>query len=319
MIRSTNPYDATGLLLIKGETHLHTLHSDGRDTPRAMLDACQRAGYGFVAITDHNTISGVDEAKAAADALGLIVLSRLELTTFHGHAVCLGVEHVPEWRALDETGVDPFVRAVHDQAGLFCVSHPLRLGSPVCSGCAWEWQIQATSVDLWEIFSGGNPEPPHPEMAELAWREVLAASGHAAPVAAGDVHAVSAAEVSRPATFVYAADATAASVLMALKAACSFASRGPRLDFWLAGVSGAVLVGGVTPWSPDLRPQCALDGGPVGTTIQIVATPAHTTRHSSVAELDGEVPLPRVPGCVYARAEAPDGSLVALTSPIWIT
>src|ERR1700687_4562749 len=85
-----NPYTAAGYQVLKVETHLHTLHSDGQHSVSAMFEACHSAGYDAVALTDHNTLSGLPEAEAAADRLGLVLLPGVEVTTFRGHAVVLG-------------------------------------------------------------------------------------------------------------------------------------------------------------------------------------------------------------------------------------
>src|SRR5438874_204728 len=61
-----NPYVALGYQVLKVETHLHTLHSDGQHSVTAMFESCRSAGYEAVALTDHNTLSGLDEALDAA-------------------------------------------------------------------------------------------------------------------------------------------------------------------------------------------------------------------------------------------------------------
>src|SRR5204862_5023507 len=134
----------------------HTLHSDGHDGVEAMLSACLRAGYDAVAVTDHNTLSGVDVARDVARGLGVIVLPGVEVTTFRGHAVVLGVTRVPEWRDLASRGMDALAAEVHAEGGLVCVAHPAALGSPVCSGCAWEWPTSPGSIDLWAVFSASQ-------------------------------------------------------------------------------------------------------------------------------------------------------------------
>ena len=41
------------------ELHTHTCHSDGSFTVEALVDAAARNGYRALALTDHNTSSGV--------------------------------------------------------------------------------------------------------------------------------------------------------------------------------------------------------------------------------------------------------------------
>src|SRR5438105_2550977 len=232
-----NPYTTAGYQVLKVETHLHSLHSDGQHSVSAMFEACHAASYDAVALTDHNTLSGIQEAAAAADRLGLVLLPGVEVTTFRGHAVVLGVTHVPEWRDLERRGMDALSHEVHAEGGLVCVSHPAALGSPICSGCTWAWPVQPASVDLWEVFSAPRPSSDIP--AEL-WRQMLAAGGQAAPVAAGDVHSTAAAARLKPATYVYASDRSTAGVIESLRAGRIFASSGPRLDFWLQDRTGSV-------------------------------------------------------------------------------
>lgn len=287
-----NPYTAGGYQVLKVETHLHTLHSDGQHGVAAMLEACRSAGYDAVAVTDHNTLSGLHEAELAAERFGLVLLPGVEVTTFRGHAVVLGISSVPEWRDLEDRGMDALANDVHAEGGLVCVSHPAALGSPVCSGCTWAWPVQPASVDLWEVFSAPRPSSEVP--AEL-WRQLLAAGGHAAPVAAGDVHSVTAAARQKTATYVYARDRTQAGVLEALRERRVFASAGQSLDFWLEDAAGTVaLVGsqvGPGEWHP-----CFEAGGLVVR----------------------EIALPGWGRCVYAERRGPTQQLEGISASIWI-
>jgi hypothetical protein len=282
-----------GYEVLKVETHLHSVHSDGAAGVAAMFAACQAVGYQAVALTDHNTTSGLDEAHRAAAALGLIALDGVEVTTFRGHIVALGLACVPEWRDLDQRGIDALAQDIRQAGGVVCVAHPSRLGSPLCSGCAWDWPIDPRLIDLWEVFSAPQPQAPHPEVSLGLWWAQVAAGAYAAPVAAGDVHAVAAAQAERAATYVYVAERSPAGVLEALRARRLFASRGPRLDFWLEAGEQVALPGscvGPAAWRAVTEPAGAL--------VETVATPDGT--------------------CRYAVLRAADGTLEAISAPIWI-
>lgn len=288
-----NPYVVGGYQVLKVETHLHTLHSDGQDSVAAMFEACQSAGYDAVALTDHNTVSGLEEAADVAERLGLICVPGVEVTTFRGHAVALGVARVPEWRDLEARGMDALADDVHAAAGLLCVAHPARLGSPICSGCAWEWPIRPASADLWEVFSTA---PPNIDVALALWRKSIESGGHAAPVAAGDVHSAAAAAQIKAATYVYVREPTLPGVLDALRQRRVFASVAPRLDFWLeddqgmVGLAGSRLSHGQGHWVP----RCS--------------TPA----------VVHEIKLADGGHCLYAEVRAADQRLEAISAPIWI-
>ena len=62
------------------DLHTHSNASDGTDTPAELVAAAAAAGLDVVAITDHDTTAGWDEARAAAPP-GLRVLPGAELST----------------------------------------------------------------------------------------------------------------------------------------------------------------------------------------------------------------------------------------------
>lgn len=48
------------------DLHMHTVHSDGLYTPDQVVELARRSGLAGIAITDHDTLSGVAEAEEAA-------------------------------------------------------------------------------------------------------------------------------------------------------------------------------------------------------------------------------------------------------------
>ncbi|MFC0268059.1 PHP domain-containing protein [Kushneria aurantia] len=63
------------------DLHMHSTASDGRLAPAALIELCQRRGLSCVALTDHDTIDGVDEAGQRAAELGLTLVPGVELST----------------------------------------------------------------------------------------------------------------------------------------------------------------------------------------------------------------------------------------------
>src|SRR5256885_4654574 len=51
------------------DLHSHTRYSDGSATPQELLTQAQAAGASAVAITDHDTVAGLSEGRAAAAEL----------------------------------------------------------------------------------------------------------------------------------------------------------------------------------------------------------------------------------------------------------
>lgn len=51
--------------------HTHSTHSDGKYSPATLARMAKEEGYGAVAVTDHDTVTGYEEIKAECDKLGL--------------------------------------------------------------------------------------------------------------------------------------------------------------------------------------------------------------------------------------------------------
>ncbi len=65
----------------RADLHIHTLHSDGLYTPAQVIDLAKRAGLAAVAITDHDTLAGVAEARDAASGSHLEVIAGVEISS----------------------------------------------------------------------------------------------------------------------------------------------------------------------------------------------------------------------------------------------
>jgi predicted metal-dependent phosphoesterase TrpH len=67
----------------RADLHLHTTHSDGSYTPAQVVELAVRAGLSAIAITDHDTLSGVAPAREAAERTGLEVIAGVEISAEH--------------------------------------------------------------------------------------------------------------------------------------------------------------------------------------------------------------------------------------------
>lgn len=65
------------------DLHVHTLKSDGSDTPTAVVEQAARLGLRAIAVTDHDTFAGIDEAVEAGRRFGVEVVPGVELSTMH--------------------------------------------------------------------------------------------------------------------------------------------------------------------------------------------------------------------------------------------
>ena len=62
------------------DLHLHTTWSDGRWEPRRVVDEAAARGLTAIAVTDHDVVDGLAEARQAADEHGIAFLAGVELT-----------------------------------------------------------------------------------------------------------------------------------------------------------------------------------------------------------------------------------------------
>ena len=65
----------------KVDLHLHTTASDGSDSPAELVGAARRAGLSAIALTDHDTISGLPEFLRAAAGSGLTAVPGVEISS----------------------------------------------------------------------------------------------------------------------------------------------------------------------------------------------------------------------------------------------
>lgn len=68
------------------DLHTHSSVSDGTETPTQLIRAAVVAGLGTVALTDHDSTAGWQEAFGAAAGTGLTVIPGMELSTNYGPA-----------------------------------------------------------------------------------------------------------------------------------------------------------------------------------------------------------------------------------------
>jgi predicted metal-dependent phosphoesterase TrpH len=62
------------------DLHLHTTASDGRCTPRQLVERAAKAGVSVMAVTDHDTTAAVGEVQAEAHRHGIHAVTGIEIT-----------------------------------------------------------------------------------------------------------------------------------------------------------------------------------------------------------------------------------------------
>lgn len=62
------------------DLHTHSTKSDGTLTPRALVRAASEIGLSAIALTDHDTIDGLEEAQKAGEKYGVRVIPGIEMS-----------------------------------------------------------------------------------------------------------------------------------------------------------------------------------------------------------------------------------------------
>ena len=84
------------------DLHCHTTASDGTFTPGELVEEARRRGLAAIAVTDHDSVAGIDEATARGAQIDVEVVPGLELSTDvdNGEVHILGYFVNPEDREL---------------------------------------------------------------------------------------------------------------------------------------------------------------------------------------------------------------------------
>ncbi|MDX8152510.1 PHP domain-containing protein [Patulibacter brassicae] len=99
--------------MLRFDLQSHSTASDGALAPADVVRAAHAAGVELLALTDHDSVSGIDEALAAADELdGIALVPAIEVSSLDGdradlHVCGYGIDHrdpalratLEEWRA----------------------------------------------------------------------------------------------------------------------------------------------------------------------------------------------------------------------------
>ncbi|MBW3622062.1 MAG: PHP domain-containing protein [Armatimonadetes bacterium] len=85
------------------DLHAHTTASDGTLTPTELVQRAHETGLDALAVTDHDTLAGLEEARQAGESFGVEVIDGIELAVEHaGRFHLLGYGFDPQNAALND-------------------------------------------------------------------------------------------------------------------------------------------------------------------------------------------------------------------------
>lgn len=131
------------------DLHVHSTASDGTLTPKEIVEQAETVGLTALALTDHDTVQGIDEAARAAEAKPLTFVPGVEISAVikKGALHIVGLFIDPKAPALLETLAWAAERRVERNAVM--IERLARLGMPL------------TMAELDEAAKGGMVGRPH--------------------------------------------------------------------------------------------------------------------------------------------------------------
>jgi hypothetical protein len=322
----------TGPGWYRGDLHLHTVHSDGKRTPRELVEAAQAAGLDFIGSSEHNTSSATYVwGRHVPD--DFLVINGEEVTTRSGHWLAMGLPPMTwiDWRyRAEDDQLGRFTDEVRSLGGVAIAAHPF---NPVPS-IKWGHGYDYAGIDAIELWNG--PWTGDDQTAVTHWHGLLVAGTFVPGVGNSDSHTESQ-TVGLPQTVYRLGSLSATEVVAAVKGGHAWLAESSTVDLEFTAtldettVSCGDHLGAAAEDTATVRLTASgVDGsiarilGPVGVlgfgmadengdvTIEVevpVATAAFV--RAEVGRPDGDVVTPDQGTPILAMA--------ALTNPIFLT
>lgn len=245
----------------KGNTHTHTLNSDGDSSPDEVVRWYRENRYHFLVLTDHNFLTSVDGLNAlyGADEKFLVIRGE-EVTDAFGdkpiHVNGIDPEHLvaPQGGSSVVETIQRNVDAIRAASGVPHINHP-----------NFRWAITAEELRqvrnnrLFEIYNG------HPQVNNLGgggvpgleevWDAILSAGVVVYGIAVDDAHTFKRPwdrDAARPGqgwVMVRAERLTAPAILAAMERGDFYASTGVELSDYLVSDTGISLTVRQDSWA----------------------------------------------------------------------
>lgn len=297
----------------KGNTHTHTLNSDGDSTPDEVVRWYRENGYHFLVLTDHNFLTSVDGLNALHGADGkFIVIKGEEVTDKFGRKP-IHVNGLDVSRKVDPQGGNSVVEtmqrnvdAVRAASGVPHINHP-----------NYEWAITADELKqvdnnkLFEIYNGhhlaNNQGGGGVPGLEEVWDTILSSGKLIYGIAVDDAHTFkqpwnkASAQPGRGWVVVRTDRLAGAAIMAALERGDFYASTGVELTDYQASAKEIVVT---IKQEPSIKYRVEFIGKGGRVLKESIESPA-------VYQIRGDE--------MYVRAKISESNgKVAWTQPVWL-
>jgi len=234
---------------VRGDFHVHSVHSDGDSTLREIAARARELGLDFVAVTDHNTHSQIAELGYRSGFVEEVLLLRgVEVTTYKGHFNVFGVSSTPDFRIRSESELLRAAQHLRERGAVISVNHPKPLGPD------WEWGTMGFA-HLVEVFHAIWEFNNYISLRK--WDEQLKRGARLGLIGGSDAHRVKehggVSQLGVPTTWVYVDSLSERGLLEGLLRQRVFVSKspeGPRAELAVRTAEGLVHMGGAARASP---------------------------------------------------------------------
>lgn len=222
------------------ELHAHTCHSDGDFSIHQLIQAAKEEPYQVLTVTDHNTFAPYAqwrqeklEQNQQDDFDGnLLVVPGIEWTTFYGHMLVIGANQVIDWRQAQKRSLDPQLRQIKAAQGIVGIAHPFSIGSPICTGCHWDFHIEDYGlVDFIEVWNRTTPDEKYRSQLAYEWWTSLLLQGERISCSGGrDWHRMEAPSENTAISYIGLETFTLTEVYQSLRQGNFYISLGPVME-----------------------------------------------------------------------------------------
>ncbi|MCS7192227.1 MAG: CehA/McbA family metallohydrolase [Armatimonadetes bacterium] len=302
-----------------GDTHSHTVYSDGNDTPAQMVEAAIGEGLDWLVLTDHgvgpmvqHVLMAHQEALPLSEPGKFVVIPGEEFTTLNYHANIINGIVLEMPNASLQQVIDAVLRMDNEERPMTIkLNHPHWSGTAKAAELAHQLQ-RLPLIELWnDNANGGN-------LTTLLWWELLNKGMKVFAETGTDSHNRKTSRLGHRRTYVYLGKEplTPNNIVKAYREGRSFLSRGALVLFTVNGaLSGSTVYGSqvkVKFWAQSIAPIDRVEIVKDGKIIHSFAAEGKT-------EFEGEVDLQVGDGWILAQVfRQGDPSPVALTNPVFI-
>lgn len=165
---------------VRGITHLHSVHSDGKLELHELLEMGKKYGMDYLIFSDHNTVSQNLELQGLRSEM--LLIPGMEFSSYEGHANFVGVpEPVQDFRwKVQDFSWDTLSEEATKKGAYIGINHPFY------PNCGWHYDLKNYDwIEIWNSIWDHSDE-----LCRLWWTEKLRAGERIAIVGGSDFHKI---------------------------------------------------------------------------------------------------------------------------------